>query len=68
MTAGNDDGFIRQLLDSPRDNAPRLAYADWLEDSGDTRAGYWRVSRHAFGSTYTTPLLPGFALVVDPRA
>lgn len=28
----------------------------------------WRVSRHAFGSSYTTPLLPNFSLVVDPRA
>jgi Uma2 family endonuclease len=27
----------------------------------------WRVLHFAFGSTYTTPLLPGFALVVDPR-
>ena len=29
--------------------------------------GRWRVSRHAYGSTYATPLLPGFELVVDPR-
>src|SRR6516165_8545245 len=26
------DAFLRSLLDSPRDDASRLVYADWLED------------------------------------
>jgi Uma2 family endonuclease len=27
----------------------------------------WRIINLAFGETYTTPLLPGFQLVIDPR-
>lgn len=27
----------------------------------------WRVSKHAYGETYTTKLLPGFELIIDPR-
>ena len=28
----------------------------------------WRVLQPAFGSVYTTKLLPGFALIIDPRS
>jgi Uma2 family endonuclease len=27
----------------------------------------WRITTHAFGSTFTPKLLPGFSLVIDPR-
>jgi uncharacterized protein (TIGR02996 family) len=27
--------FLRALLDSPADDAPRLVYADWLDEQGD---------------------------------
>ncbi len=30
--------------------------------------GKWRLGQHAFGSVYTTRLLPGFFLTVDPHA
>jgi uncharacterized protein (TIGR02996 family) len=30
-----DHDFIRQILASPEDDAPRLAYADWLEQQGE---------------------------------
>jgi uncharacterized protein (TIGR02996 family) len=30
-----DDAFIRAILDNPRDDAPRLVYADWLDERGD---------------------------------
>jgi Uma2 family endonuclease len=31
------------------------------------RGSQWRVIEVAFGQTYTTPLLPGFMLLLDPR-
>jgi Uma2 family endonuclease len=31
------------------------------------RSKRWPVMHHSFGETYTTPLLPGFELIVDPR-
>ncbi len=30
-----DHDFIRQILASPDEDAPRLAYADWLEQQGE---------------------------------
>ncbi|MCI0457354.1 MAG: TIGR02996 domain-containing protein [Gemmataceae bacterium] len=30
-----DDGFLRAILAQPSDDAPRLVYADWLEEQGD---------------------------------
>ena len=29
--------FIEAILASPEDKAPRLIYADWLEERGDPR-------------------------------
>lgn len=38
------DAFIRTILDSPDDDGPRLVYADWLEECGETdRAEFIRV-------------------------
>jgi len=28
----------------------------------------WRIVQPAFGTVYTTKLLPGFALIIDPRS
>jgi uncharacterized protein (TIGR02996 family) len=40
----NDEaGFRLALEDDPADDATRLAYADWLEERGDTRAEYLRL-------------------------
>lgn len=40
----NDDHFpfLRTILAAPGDFAPRLVYADWLEERGDPRAEYVR--------------------------
>jgi uncharacterized protein (TIGR02996 family) len=31
----SDDPFLRAILDEPSNDAPRLVYADWLEEQGD---------------------------------
>jgi uncharacterized protein (TIGR02996 family) len=43
----DDEGFIRAIVDSPGDEAPRLVYADWLEERGDPRAAYLRAEQEA---------------------
>jgi uncharacterized protein (TIGR02996 family) len=38
------DGLLQAILDAPEDDAPRLVYADWLEEHGDAdRAEFIRV-------------------------
>jgi uncharacterized protein (TIGR02996 family) len=40
----HDDAFLRAILEAPNDDAPRLIYADWLEEHGDPdRAEFIRV-------------------------
>jgi uncharacterized protein (TIGR02996 family) len=40
----HDDAFLADVLATPLDDAPRLIYADWLEDAGDPdRAEFVRV-------------------------
>lgn len=39
----DDEAFIRTILASPGDDAPRLVYADWLEERGDERGAYFRL-------------------------
>jgi uncharacterized protein (TIGR02996 family) len=40
----HDDAFLRDVLDHPDDDAPRLIYADWLEEHGyAARAEFIRV-------------------------
>ncbi|MFL5341901.1 MAG: TIGR02996 domain-containing protein [Gemmataceae bacterium] len=40
----DETAFLRTILDRPLDDAPRLVYADWLEECGDTaRAEFIRV-------------------------
>jgi uncharacterized protein (TIGR02996 family) len=42
--------FLQDIREHPDDNTPRLVYADWLEDEGDSeraefiRAGCWRAA------------------------
>src|SRR5262249_604451 len=33
-----EDGFLRSILDNPKDDAPLLVYADYLEEQGDAVA------------------------------
>jgi uncharacterized protein (TIGR02996 family) len=39
----NEAAFIRAILASPEDDAPRLIFADWLDERGDPRAEYLRL-------------------------
>src|SRR5580704_11727592 len=39
----NHDDFLQAILDDPDDDAPRLIYADWLEERGDPRGEFIRV-------------------------
>jgi uncharacterized protein (TIGR02996 family) len=32
-----DEAFLQSIIESPDDDAPRLIYADWLDDHGDKR-------------------------------
>ncbi|HJZ90199.1 MAG TPA: TIGR02996 domain-containing protein [Gemmataceae bacterium] len=38
----DDEAFLRAILAAPRDEAPRLAFADWLDERGDPRGAYLR--------------------------
>jgi uncharacterized protein (TIGR02996 family) len=40
----NDDAFLRAIREGPDDPARRLVYADWLEERGDARGEYLRLS------------------------
>jgi len=48
----NDEiAFLRAIANAPDDDAPRLVYADWLEERGDARAEFVRLEverRHLF--------------------
>src|SRR5437867_4475006 len=38
------DAFLQAILDAPDDDTPRLVYADWLDEHGDSpRAEFIRV-------------------------
>lgn len=40
----DDSSFMRTIRDNPRDDGPRLVYADWLEENGQTvRAEFIRL-------------------------
>jgi uncharacterized protein (TIGR02996 family) len=40
----SDAGFLRDIVEHPQDDAPRLVYADWLDDHGQSdRAEFIRV-------------------------
>jgi uncharacterized protein (TIGR02996 family) len=38
----DDEAFIRAIVAAPGDEAPRLVYADWLDERSDPRAAYLR--------------------------
>lgn len=39
-----DEAFIRAIVDRPGDDTARLVYADWLDDRGDPRAEFLRLT------------------------
>jgi uncharacterized protein (TIGR02996 family) len=38
-----ESAFLRAIREEPDDDAPRLVYADWLEERGDPRGEYLRL-------------------------
>jgi uncharacterized protein (TIGR02996 family) len=46
---GDEEAFLRAIALAPGDDAPRLVYADWLDDRGDPRADYVRLVTRAAG-------------------
>ena len=43
-TSPQHPGLLQAILDEPEDDAPRLIYADWLEDNGEAdRAEFIRL-------------------------
>jgi uncharacterized protein (TIGR02996 family) len=38
----HDEAFLQEIREAPGDDAPRLVYADWLEERGDPRGAYVR--------------------------
>ena len=39
----HDDAFLQAIIECPDDDAPRLIYADWLDERGDPRGEFIRV-------------------------
>lgn len=46
-----EDAFLQAILETPDDAAPRLVYADWLEERGDPRAEFVKVQCALAGAT-----------------
>ena len=56
MTHG--DAFLQAVLAEPEDDAPRLIYADWLEERGDPRGAFIRLQCAWNGSAQRTRRVP----------
>jgi uncharacterized protein (TIGR02996 family) len=61
------DALLRAICDSPDDDAPRLVYADWLDENGDPRqAEFIRVQIALAGvPEFERATHPGFARVQE---
>lgn len=65
--------FLQAILADPDDDAPRLVYADWLEDSDPARAEFIRVqcrladSKEALSRSAVDDPLPAGALIFSKR-
>lgn len=42
--SAGDEHFMRAIVDAPGDDAPRLVYADWLDECDDPRGAYLRAT------------------------
>src|SRR4051794_26810457 len=63
----HDDAFLQSIIESPEDDAPRLVYADWLEERGDAaRAEFIRVQCQRAGMDEEDPRQVG--LLIRERA
>jgi uncharacterized protein (TIGR02996 family) len=43
IISDKEDPFIKAILATPEDEAPRLIYSDWLDEHDDPRAEYLRI-------------------------
>ena len=56
----HDDAFLQAILESPDDDTPRLAYADWLDEHGDPdRAEFLRVQGLLARLRWVRKVIPG---------
>ncbi|HEY7315625.1 MAG TPA: TIGR02996 domain-containing protein [Gemmataceae bacterium] len=56
----HDEAFLQAIREAPDDDAPRLIYADWLEEHGQTdRAEFIRIQCRRFGISDMDPNAPG---------
>ena len=50
------DAFLAEILAAPDDDAPRMVFADWLEDNGDPqRAEFVRAQVRLAGMSWRQP-------------
>src|SRR5947209_7449161 len=47
MPLSDDESFIRAIVAAPGDDAPRLVYADWLDERADPRGAFLRAETDA---------------------
>src|ERR1700754_5023358 len=57
----DDEAFLRAISAAPDDDAPRLVYADWLDERGDTRAEFIRLQVRLRGLSPSDPALADLA-------
>jgi uncharacterized protein (TIGR02996 family) len=59
----DEAAFVRAVAAAPHDDAPRLVYADWLDDHGmPHRARFIRLARQVCPAIAATPVVPGRVL------
>jgi uncharacterized protein (TIGR02996 family) len=57
----NADALLAEILANPDDDAPRLIYADWLEEHGDLdRATFIRIQIRQAQIASSLQLVPGY--------
>src|SRR4051794_36091905 len=56
-----DDAFLAAILAEPDNDAPRLIYADWLDERGDPRGEFIRVQCQLAQYPAERPLPPELA-------
>jgi uncharacterized protein (TIGR02996 family) len=57
------DSFLEDIVANPDDDGPRLVYADWLDEHGDsTRAEFIRLQ---FGNLTYDQADPSFILIIS---
>ncbi|HEX3147199.1 MAG TPA: TIGR02996 domain-containing protein [Gemmataceae bacterium] len=60
LHSANDRAFVATIIESPDDDAPRLIYADWLDEQGEAdRAEFIRLQVREARMTADDPELPG---------